>query len=330
MFDSRLHQALLTRLLQPVVGAIVGEEDGDTIDISKPPFRAGSLVAPTELESTIVQLRTLVDGIAAELPRLDEYRALTAFIDPIDGTKEFCTGQGEQCSICVGFADLTTGQAVAGLVYRPLCPERSWALGCLREATFESQLRAGSSAPPQEPAAGKFLISNSGGSAFVEALRSELHYEPLPAGGAGNKAMLVLEEPRAVYIQDRGVSRWDTCAAQAVVEAQGGLLVQLQPFCEDADSGAPPTLTPYTYKAGPVNCDFAPSVAKLTKYNAADGVLQEADLVKGAPPRLAATASELRPYANCLGLLALKSADEVEGVRAAVRKAKVLATPSFD
>ena len=59
----------------------------------------------------------------------------TVFLDPIDGTREFCTGLGHQSTICVGFARL--GSPVGGLVYRPIPQPPSWALGSRQEASFE-------------------------------------------------------------------------------------------------------------------------------------------------------------------------------------------------
>ena len=48
------------------------------------------------------------------------YGDLTAWIDPIDGTKEFSRGRGDQCTICVGFANVELEHAFAGIVYRPI------------------------------------------------------------------------------------------------------------------------------------------------------------------------------------------------------------------
>lgn len=329
-FSLLYPQALLTRLLSPLVGKIVGEEDGDAIDITTPPFRAGQIIAPAALEGTIVRLRERVDSLAETLPRDPALQELTAFIDPIDGTKEFCTGKGEQCSIMIGFADGASGQAVAGLVYRPLCPQQSWALGCAREGTFEANLRR-SDEGAEAPTRGSFLVSNSGNSAFLDALRTDLGYEACPAGGAGNKGLLVLEQPSAVYIQDRGVSRWDTCAPQAVLEAKGGLMVMLQPVVQ-GEVTKPPTLTSYTYRAGGTNADFVAGVARLTKYNSREGVLSEADLTKGAPPRYAETPEDLKPYANTLGLLALKTAEPqmLETLRTSIERVANAVQPAFD
>jgi fructose-1,6-bisphosphatase/inositol monophosphatase family enzyme len=137
-----------------------------------------------------------MDALASTIPPSETLAALTAFIDPIDGTREFCTGLGEQCSICVGFAD-GAGQAVGGLVYRPLCAQRSWALGCQREGTCRSELRTPETAlrtpetalrtpetalrtPETAPAVGAFLCSNGGTSRFLQAVQAELGYATYP------------------------------------------------------------------------------------------------------------------------------------------------------
>ena len=332
-----LAQALLVRLLRGVVGDIVGEEDGDEINIDVPPFRAGGIVAPPELEASVISLRGKADALAASLPKSDAYSSLIAFIDPIDGTKEFCTGKGQQCSICLGVADLASGAAVGGLVYRPLCPERSYALGCKREGVAAAALR-----PPASPGyssvedgatagTGAFLGSNSGMSSFLQSLREEMGYEVRAAGGAGNKALLVLEEPSACYIQDRGLCRWDTCAAQGVLEAHGGVMVKLHPLIF-GDAASAPRLEPYHYLAADHPDDFVEGATRLTKYNAAAGMLTDADAAKGAPPKFAQTMEQLKPHKNGLGLFALRSAEPeaIEAARAAIHRAAAKHTPAFD
>ena len=39
-------------------------------------------------------------------------------------------------------ADRASGACVGGLVYRPLCPSRTWAVGCKAEGLAESSLNA--------------------------------------------------------------------------------------------------------------------------------------------------------------------------------------------
>jgi hypothetical protein len=51
-------------------------------------------------------------------------------------------------------------------------------------------------------------IASVGISPFIVALISQLGFDRVPSGGAGNKMLMLLEGKGAAYIQDRGVSRW--------------------------------------------------------------------------------------------------------------------------
>lgn len=337
-----LVQALLLRMLSGVVAEVVGEEDSMKVNIEAPPFQAGVILAPSELDDLIVRVRDEVDLIALQLRKSASptLRKLTAFVDPIDGTREFCTGRGGACTICVGFCT-DAGKVVAGLVYRPLEKPRSWAAGCLHEQYARLKPRAplAPDTPPEMPPGtaaprGRFLASGRGMSPFLARLGDELGLELLGVGGAGNKAMLLLEGVGACYVQDRGLSRWDTCAAQGVLEAHGGLLVKLTSF---AATGA---LEPYAYRRTAVNLDFEPGACALTRYNAAPSVLLElaaqeaaaADAGVSAPPRYAQTPEEVTPYANTCGVLALPSrnAEELSRFREAIARATGQHAPSYD
>jgi fructose-1,6-bisphosphatase/inositol monophosphatase family enzyme len=284
------------------------------------------------MEGAIVRARDQIDALKASLPVAAEYAQLVAFIDPIDGTKEFCTGKGEQCSVCIGVADKVSGAVVGGLVYRPLCPQRSWAVGCKREGFADGKLRKADSTADSTTAtaAGQFMCSNGGTSAFLKGLCTELGYELAPTGGAGNKALRVLESPKTCYIQDRGLSRWDTCGPQGVIEGHGGVLAKLQPLVAGAAEEA--VLEPYHYLVDDHPDDFVPGLTRLTKYNARKGVLDEADKAKDAPVRFATSQEEILPYKNGLGVFALGSADAdtIAHVHAAVRRAAEKQPPSFD
>ena len=84
------------------------------------------------------------------------------------------------------------------------------------------------------------LTTNSPISPFVGSLVEDLGAVRVRSGGAGNKMMMLLERSiyggcddgdgggPMLYIQDRGVSRLDTCAAEGVLEAHGGRLTILQ------------------------------------------------------------------------------------------------------
>uniref|UniRef100_A0A7S2RMY5 Uncharacterized protein n=2 Tax=Mucochytrium quahogii TaxID=96639 RepID=A0A7S2RMY5_9STRA len=103
--------------------------------------------------------------------------------------------------------------------------------------------------------------------------------------------MNLLEGKGECYIQDRGVSRWDTCAAQAIIEAKGGVLVKLTDFLKDK------SLNSYSYKKSVLNCDVdsAKYPPRLTKYNTRQEPINSDPQIVG----------KLKPYANVCGLLAL-------------------------
>ena len=151
------------------------------------------------------------------------------------------------------------------------------------------------------------------------SLAEELRLPLCRAGGAGNKMLLLLEGAAACYLQDRGVSRWDTCAAEAVLAAHGGVLVKLSRFA------AAQQLAPYTYRRTTTNLDVEPGLAALTKYNAAVAV-------EGADAPRAQTAEQLQPYANVCGLLALPAGGQAALARyhAAIVRVSETTPPEYD
>jgi len=49
--------------------------------------------------------------------------------------------------------------------------------------------------------------------------------EVIRVGGAGHKALLVLEATADVYLfATKGTKKWDTCAPEAIIRAVGGVL----------------------------------------------------------------------------------------------------------
>ena len=287
-----LVQCLLFRLLSDKVGGIVGEEDVQ-VNIETKPYNVADIPVPSKFEGLIDEARDVVDALKAEVPHLP---SLTCFVDPIDGTKEFATGLGEQCTILVGFAD-EFGSPVAGIIYRPITD--GWAAGCHREGYKESQGLAcpNPSNPPSPPG---FCTSNGGVSPFLVDLMNALEMPQVRSGGAGNKGLLLLEGKGRCYIQDRGVSRWDTCATEAVVKAFGGKFAKLSTFIDATNpTDTESLITGYTYLPTSVNLDPNPLAAK-TKYNSEGG--------------------EFKVYSNLCGHVGLAPGEDVTQVWEAMQK----------
>eukprot|EP01062_Namystynia_karyoxenos_P020917 TRINITY_DN17938_c0_g2_i1.p1 TRINITY_DN17938_c0_g2~~TRINITY_DN17938_c0_g2_i1.p1 ORF type:complete len:390 (+),score=154.99 TRINITY_DN17938_c0_g2_i1:87-1172(+) len=316
-----LVQELLTGYLLPPAGlaAVVGEEDSAEVEIRTPPYRVAQFAVPEDMQGAVDAAKEAMQALGRELGEKCEagpYQELTAFIDPIDGTREFATGKGEQCSICIGFA--RAGSPVAGVVWRPLSDPPTWASGAAEEKYVAGELSCGAG-----EASPGLLTTNGAITPFLEQLMQQLRIPRVPSGGCGNKVLLLLEGKGTYYIQDRGVSRWDTCAAQAILEARGGCLLKLSPFVRDgAQQG-------YTYRRSEQNCDFVPNEASLTPYNAADaGALRKGERVLAAAP------GQVLPYANLQGLLAVHPSINSEGalqqLREALQRAAAQSAPDYN
>jgi hypothetical protein len=152
----------------------------------------------------------------------------------------------------------------------------------------------------------------------------EMGFERVPSGGAGNKMLMLLEGKGGCYIQDRGVSRWDTCGAQAVIEAHGGHLCKLSSFI--MKDGA---LESYTYLKSTSNLDFVPGLAALTPYNTVDK-----SLVKKGEVSMADSVEKVKVYSNLCGLFALArenvDAESLGKIQSAILKVQAVAPASYD
>ncbi|CAK9062071.1 Putative inositol monophosphatase 3 (IMP 3) (IMPase 3) (Inositol-1(or 4)-monophosphatase 3) (Myo-inositol monophosphatase A3), partial [Durusdinium trenchii] len=289
-------------------------EDLATVNLDTRPYTVSNLAVPERLFDEIDAMRTRVAVHSAELGQ-GNYADCTVFIDPIDGTREFSTHMGEHCTILFGVA--IDGRPAAGLVFGPLSSPVRWALGCKHEQVWEAELDSERALPtvstPPHPHG--LLTTNGSISPFTEALLVGLGAEHgvapdelrVKAGGVGNKVLNLLEGKGGCYIQDRGVSRWDTCAAQAVIEAKGGVLAKLSRFVEDG------SFESYRYERSAANLDVdAAWPPRLTAYNSING--------------------SLKPYANVCGLLALPSDDPavVAKFKKLVDAARKTSAPAFD
>ena len=343
---------------------IVGEEDdGDDDDDVETDatsqewwYQVQGLSIPEDLQSLVDSTRVQIESLATEYLKNERdghhpYQHLTVFIDPIDGTREFSTGKGEQCSICIGFAN-EHGNAVAGVVYRPLThPMPTWVAGAKCEGYAVSEFygkdpMVGVSAIGKEQ--GGLLTSNGAISPFVESLLTEMQLPRIKSGGAGNKMMLLLDnsiqncetndnigtQDSMLYIQDRGVSRWDTCAAEACLDAFGGRLLKLTEFLDSNDKhvnetgDGHETKMLYTYLASKTNLDFVSGSANLTKYNSAlDNEQLQTD-------QKAVRVEQVKPYANLCGLVAFgkewNTPERRQILHRAIVRAAKMNSPSFD
>lgn len=310
--DGIVQHMLAEHLFKDKFKAIVGEENV-AVNITMRPYTVDDLVVPSQfddqIDKVLVSIRTLAAKVNSQV-----YLDKTVFIDPIDGTREFATGKGEQCSILIGFVD-ETGNPCAGFCYRPIPNPPTFAGGCLSEDKYILEQLDMAAVPNKKG----LLTTNGAISAFTVALLDELKFDQIKAGGAGNKMLMLMEGKAVAYIQDRGVSRWDSCAAQAVFEAKGGKLLKLRSLLQYNNLEEK-----YTYKKTTVNLDFEPGVSLLNNYNSVIKDPKKDDK--------AIRVEQVVPYANLMGLFAVNNVDidTKQTILKALKSAALKEPPSYD
>lgn len=147
-------------------------------------------------------------------------------VDPLDGTREFIKRNGE---FTVNIALIQGHAPVLGVVHAPVLGRDYYGLaggGAFRsDAGGPGQpIRVRSPALPPLRVAG----SRSHRDPSLEGILARLGAHTLVSMGSSLKFCLVAEGAADFYPRLGPTSEWDTAAAQAVVEAAGGAVVDLQ------------------------------------------------------------------------------------------------------
>lgn len=165
-------------------------------------------------------------------------------IDPLDGTKEFIKRNGE---FTLNVALIENGVPVFGIVHAPVLGEQgtTW-WGQQGEGAWKQQGSEQAEAittralPDPEHAAWKVVGSRSHGAVAFDAFCKGLPRHECVTMGSSLKLCLVAEGSADLYPRLAPTSEWDTAAAQAVVTAAGGEVLNartLQPLrCNQQES----------------------------------------------------------------------------------------------
>ncbi len=150
-------------------------------------------------------------------------------VDPVDGTREFLSHNGE-FTINIGL--IVDGEPLAGVVYAPALA-RIWIAG----ATATScHVAPGEPLPPPErrraihvraaPSRGlTALASRSHSDPETEAFLAQLPIAERRAAGSSLKFCAVAEGDADVYPRFGQTMEWDTAAGDAVLRAAGGIVL---------------------------------------------------------------------------------------------------------
>ncbi len=151
-------------------------------------------------------------------------------VDPLDGTKEFIKRNGE---FTVNVALIEDGVPVLGVVYVPVlgwCYAGVIGEGASVEKAGRTTAIHVSPLPAHQPRL-RVVASRSHGGELLEAwlARAERDYQQIEllSMGSSLKICLVAEGKADIYPRLAPTCEWDTAAAQAVLEAAGGTLVDV-------------------------------------------------------------------------------------------------------
>jgi 3'(2'), 5'-bisphosphate nucleotidase len=145
-------------------------------------------------------------------------------VDPLDGTREFISRNGE---FTVNIALIEDGRATQGVVHLPALAQTYWSDGAgawRREANGEAQpihCRA--------PAADGLVVvaSRSHRDASTDEYLAGLQVKELISAGSSLKLCRVAEGNADLYPRLGRTMEWDIAAGQAVLEAAGGSVCTL-------------------------------------------------------------------------------------------------------
>lgn len=145
-------------------------------------------------------------------------------VDPLDGTKEFISRNGE---FTVNIALIHCGQAVLGVVYAPVADVCYFAsaAGAYKRRGMEPAMRINTRKPASEPPVA--VGSRSHGSRATEVFLRRLGVHERLSIGSSLKFCLVAEGLADIYPRLGPTSEWDTAAGQCVLESAGGAVVGL-------------------------------------------------------------------------------------------------------
>jgi len=203
------------------LASIIGEEGDDVSesleDLISP---VGTPIDARDLPSAEILSKT----VPAELNSIQE-SDVVIWIDPLDGTSEFTKGMVSHVTILVGIA--VNGAAVGGVIHQPFL-EVGGQIG--RTLWGIPGVGFGGITLSAAPKDKKIITTTrSHSNARVEAALASLKPDDiLRVGGAGNKAILLMEGLAHAYVfASQGCKKWDTCAPEAVLIAMGGRLTDM-------------------------------------------------------------------------------------------------------
>ncbi|XP_061390670.1 inositol polyphosphate 1-phosphatase-like [Musca vetustissima] len=228
-----------------VVGPTATETEACLLAILQEEHQEAAKILAEEVHRQVTFDKELNEEIP-ELPNDVDYSQLGVWIDPIDATAEYISGDtmftnfpgitstGLDCvTVLIGVYDTTTGVPVIGVICQPFRNK-------LQENVYTSAMFWGIALPNLQVHCNALTNSSSdrgrllgifSSSERAELLQQmlELGYEFAFSAGAGHKALKVITNEVDAYVLSKGSTfKWDTCAPQAILRSLNGDIIEFQ------------------------------------------------------------------------------------------------------
>jgi 3'-phosphoadenosine 5'-phosphosulfate (PAPS) 3'-phosphatase len=163
---------------------------------------------------------------ASQNPILMDAKAITVYVDPLDGTADFVKGNLEAVTTLIGIA--IDAKPVAGVIYRPFYDEclfgfdhfvyrinlKTMQLDLLPKITRDQIT---------DNTCVRVVASKSRSDIKTEEILKKVPHTLVKVGGAGWKFWLLITGQADLYVHpSTGMKLWDVCAGNALLEIVGG------------------------------------------------------------------------------------------------------------
>ncbi|HEY0854253.1 MAG TPA: 3'(2'),5'-bisphosphate nucleotidase CysQ [Devosia sp.] len=147
-------------------------------------------------------------------------------VDPLDGTKEFLKRNGE---FTVNIALTEAGRPVSGVVLAPVTGDIFWTAsdGAMAGRVVDGAVTAARRIAVDGTPPLRIVASRSHGHPALAALCDTLNVAEDVSVGSSLKFCLLADGKAQLYPRFTPTSEWDTAAGQAVLEAAGGVVLNL-------------------------------------------------------------------------------------------------------
>lgn len=201
-----------------------------TLKDDRSPLTAADLASQRVIADGLQALAPDIPLLAEESAALDvaDRRAWRTLwlVDPLDGTREFIKRNGE---FTVNIALVHEHEPVLGVLYAPvpaLCYYAARGTGAWREDAAGHRAAIHVTPTSHEPP--RVLASRSHRGRGIDALLERLGRHEIVSVGSALKFAQLAEGNADFYPRLSPTSEWDTAAGQAIVEAAGGRVTDLQ------------------------------------------------------------------------------------------------------